>query len=123
MLALGRLGGRALTHASDLDLIYLFDAPDGARSDGATARRDRLLQPPGQPDRRRRCRSRPRPARLYDVDTRLRPQGAQGMLAVSLDAFAAYQRDRGLDVGAYGAVPRARPLTGDPALPGQGRGR
>ncbi|HMI40914.1 MAG TPA: glutamine-synthetase adenylyltransferase, partial [Sphingomicrobium sp.] len=35
ILALGRLGGEALTHASDLDLIYLFDAPDGARSDGA----------------------------------------------------------------------------------------
>ena len=30
---------------------------------------------------------------LYDVDTRLRPQGAKGMLAVSLGAFAAYQQD------------------------------
>jgi glutamate-ammonia-ligase adenylyltransferase len=34
VLGLGRLGGRALTHASDLDLIYLFDAPAGAQSDG-----------------------------------------------------------------------------------------
>ena len=30
---------------------------------------------------------------LYEVDTRLRPQGAKGMLAVSLAAFAAYQQD------------------------------
>ena len=34
ILALGRLGGRALTNASDLDLIYLFDAPLESRSDG-----------------------------------------------------------------------------------------
>ena len=34
ILALGRLGGRALTNASDLDLILLFDAPLDARSDG-----------------------------------------------------------------------------------------
>ena len=31
VLGLGRLGGRALTHPSDLDLVYLFDAPEGAR--------------------------------------------------------------------------------------------
>ena len=34
ILALGRLGGRALTHASDLDVIYVYDAPSGAMSDG-----------------------------------------------------------------------------------------
>ena len=44
---------------------------------------------------------------LYEVDTRLRPEGAKGMLAVSLDAFERYQRERSLDLGAYGAVPRA----------------
>ena len=61
ILALGRLGGRALTHASDLDIIYVYDAPEGAMSDGdEAAQRDRLLQSPGQsgdsggqrPDRR-----------------------------------------------------------------------
>ena len=35
ILALGRLGGRALTHASDLDIIYLYDAPAGRASNGA----------------------------------------------------------------------------------------
>ena len=43
---------------------------------------------------------------LYDVDTRLRPEGAKGMLAVSLDAFERLSAERGLDVGAYGTVPR-----------------
>ena len=31
---------------------------------------------------------------LYEVDTRLRPSGADGLLAISLDTFADYQRDK-----------------------------
>ena len=46
---------------------------------------------------------------LYDVDTRLRPQGEQGMLAVSLDAFAAYQRTEAW-TWEHLALCRARPL-------------
>ena len=44
---------------------------------------------------------------LYDVDTRLRPEGAKGMLAVSLERVRALPARGGLDLGAYGAVPRA----------------
>ena len=43
---------------------------------------------------------------LYDVDTRLRPSGAQGPLVVSLDSFATLSARGGLDLGAYGAAPR-----------------
>ena len=106
VLGLGRLGGRALTHASDLDLIYLFDAPQGAQSDGAkslpaTDYYNRLASRIGA------ALGTPTAAGpLYDVDTRLRPQGAQGMLAVSLAAFEAISAQRSLDLGAYGAVPR-----------------
>ena len=115
ILALGRFGGRALTHASDLDLIMLFDAPEGAVSDGprsipATDYFNRLaariisslnVQTGAGP--------------LYDVDTRLRPQGAQGMLAVSLAAFDRYQREDAW-TWEHMALCRARPLTGSGAL-------
>jgi len=111
VLGLGRLGGRALTHASDLDLIYLFDAPPGARSDG--------LKPLPATDYYNRLASRigaalgtPTAAGpLYDIDTRLRPQGAQGMLAVSLEAFETYQRSEAW-TWEHMALCRARPLTG-----------
>ena len=54
MLGLGRLGGCALTHASDLDLIYLYTAPAGHASNGAQAARpERLFQPAGEPGDRR----------------------------------------------------------------------
>ncbi|HEU4957419.1 MAG TPA: bifunctional [glutamine synthetase] adenylyltransferase/[glutamine synthetase]-adenylyl-L-tyrosine phosphorylase [Sphingomicrobium sp.] len=111
VLGLGRLGGRALTHASDLDLIYLFDSPQGAQSDGA--------KPLPATDYYNRLASRigaalgtPTAAGpLYDVDTRLRPQGAQGMLAVSFAAFEAYQRQEAW-TWEHMALCRARPLTG-----------
>ena len=114
ILGLGRLGGRALTHASDLDLIYLFDAPPDARSTGA--------KPLPATDYYNRLASRigaalgtPTAAGpLYDIDTRLRPQGAQGMLAVSLDAFETYQRHEAW-TWEHMALCRARPLTGSEA--------
>ena len=111
VLGLGRLGGRALTHASDLDLIYLFDAPTGAQSDGAkslpaTDYYNRLASRIGA------ALATPTAAGpLYDVDTRLRPQGEQGMLAVSLAAFEAYQRSEAW-TWEHMALCRARPLAG-----------
>ncbi|WP_037503819.1 bifunctional [glutamine synthetase] adenylyltransferase/[glutamine synthetase]-adenylyl-L-tyrosine phosphorylase [Sphingomonas jaspsi] len=115
VLGLGRLGGRALTHASDLDLIYLFDAPDGSRSDGAKSLTatdyynrlaSRITAALGTPTAA---------GPLYDVDTRLRPQGAQGMLAVSVDSFDHYQRHEAW-TWEHMALCRARPLTGSPAV-------
>lgn len=115
VLALGRLGGRALTHASDLDIVFLFDAPDGSQSDGP--------KPLGATDYYNRLANRVSAALrtptaagpLYDVDTRLRPQGEQGMLAVSLAAFEAYQRGEAW-TWEHMALCRARPLTGSAAL-------
>ncbi len=118
VLALGRLGGRALTHASDLDLVYLYDAPEGARSDGAKALPatdyyNRLAS------RISAALSVPTAAGpLYEVDTRLRPQGAQGMLAVSLAGFDAYQRGEAW-TWEHMALCRARPLTGSPEVRAQ----
>ena len=115
VVALGRFGGKALTHASDLDLIFLFDAPEGARSNGA--------RPLAATDYFNRLASRivaglsvqTAAGPLYDVDTRLRPQGEQGMLAVSLAAFDSYQRNEAW-TWEHLALCRARPLTGSPAF-------
>jgi glutamate-ammonia-ligase adenylyltransferase len=114
VLGLGRLGGGALTHASDLDIVYLFTGALGGESDGrrplgTTHYFNRLAQrvsaalsvPTAQ-------------GALYEVDTRLRPQGAQGPLAVSLDSFARYQREDAW-TWEHMALTRARPLTGSPA--------
>jgi [glutamine synthetase] adenylyltransferase / [glutamine synthetase]-adenylyl-L-tyrosine phosphorylase len=56
-----------------------------------------------------------RGGRLYEVDTRLRPDGSKGLLVSSLDAFAAYQKSRAW-TWEHQALLRARPVAGDAAL-------
>ena len=111
ILALGRLGGAALTHASDLDLIYLFTGEWSSESDG--------LKPLGATLYFNRLAARVTAALsvataagpLYAVDTRLRPSGAQGPLVVSVDSFARYGREEAW-TWEHMALTRARPVHG-----------
>jgi glutamate-ammonia-ligase adenylyltransferase len=114
ILGLGRIGGAELTHASDLDLIYLFSGSHEGQSDG-----DRPLR---TTDYFNRLAPRVSAALsvataagpLYDVDLRLRPSGRDGLLAVSLASFANYQRTSAWTFE-HMALTRARPVYGPPA--------
>jgi glutamate-ammonia-ligase adenylyltransferase len=113
IVALGRLGGGVLTHASDLDLVYLFTGSfetesDGPKPLGATQYFNRLAQ---RITNALSVHTAAGP--LYEVDTRLRPSGAQGLLAVSLDSFARYQREEAW-TWEHLALTRARPVFGSP---------
>jgi glutamate-ammonia-ligase adenylyltransferase len=118
ILGLGRLGGGALTHASDLDIVYLFTGEFAAQSDGP--------RPLGGTIYYNRLASRVSAAlsvptaqgALYEVDTRLRPQGNQGPLAVSCEAFGKYQREAAW-TWEHMALTRARVLYGSPAARAQ----
>ncbi|MFL6759188.1 bifunctional [glutamate--ammonia ligase]-adenylyl-L-tyrosine phosphorylase/[glutamate--ammonia-ligase] adenylyltransferase [Sphingomonas sp.] len=118
VLGLGRFGGYSLTHASDLDIIYLHTGDRGGASDGP--------KPLGPNDYFNRLASRVTAALsvptaagpLYDVDIRLRPEGAKGMLVVSLEAFERYQREHAW-TWEHMALCRARPLFGS----GKGKSR
>ncbi|HEX4801764.1 MAG TPA: bifunctional [glutamate--ammonia ligase]-adenylyl-L-tyrosine phosphorylase/[glutamate--ammonia-ligase] adenylyltransferase [Sphingomicrobium sp.] len=111
VLGLGRLGGCALTHASDLDLIYLHTAAPDTRSNGR--------RPLGPNDYFNRLANRVTAALsvptaagpLYDVDLRLRPEGSKGMLVVSIEAFEQYQREHAW-TWEHMALCRARPVFG-----------
>ena len=113
VLGLGRFGGHSLTHASDIDIIYLHTADQ----DGASAGPKRL----GPNDYFNRLASRVTAALsvptaagpLYEIDTRLRPEGAKGMLTVSLSAFERYQREEAW-TWEHMALCRARPIFGSP---------
>ena len=110
VIGYGKWGGKELGYASDLDLIYLFDDPhpDAPEVYGLLGRRLvnwlTALTSSGQ---------------LFDIDLRLRPDGAKGLLVSSIEAFEKYQRaDDG--VGAWTwehqALTRARFCCGDAAL-------
>jgi glutamate-ammonia-ligase adenylyltransferase len=118
ILALGRLGGEALTHASDLDIILLFTGDhlaesDGTRSLGATQYFNRLAQ---------RVIAAMSVATasgaLYEIDTRLRPSGADGLLCASVKSFDQYQRQNAW-TWEHMALTRARVLFGSAGARGQ----
>ena len=116
VVAMGRLGSREMSFASDLDLILIYDAPqdsdqsDGPRPLAITTYYARLTQ--------RLIAAITAPTaegKLYEVDMRLRPSGASGPIASRLDAFARYQREAAW-TWEHMALTRARPLAGGAAL-------
>lgn len=116
VLGYGSLGGVELGFDSDLDLVFVYDAVRGeATSDGARpldgarwyARlAQRVVHWLSSPTRG---------GRLYEVDTRLRPDGGKSLLVASLPAFVAYQRERAW-TWEQQALVRARAVAGDDAL-------
>jgi [glutamine synthetase] adenylyltransferase / [glutamine synthetase]-adenylyl-L-tyrosine phosphorylase len=118
IIAMGKLGSRQLTIASDIDLIVVYDCPPASmQSDGA-----RPLSP-GEYFIRLTQRlttaitSPMADGRLYEVDMRLRPSGNAGPLAVSLDGFRRYQMEDAW-TWEHMALTRARVIFGDPFLRG-----
>ncbi len=91
VLAMGKYGGRELTHTSDLDIVFLYHAKDMTQmSDGL-----KPLMPSqyfsrlGQNIITAITALTPE-GRLFEVDTRLRPSGSQGPLVVTLKTFEDY---------------------------------
>ncbi|HZH28556.1 MAG TPA: bifunctional [glutamine synthetase] adenylyltransferase/[glutamine synthetase]-adenylyl-L-tyrosine phosphorylase [Azospirillaceae bacterium] len=113
LLALGRLGERRMSIQSDLDLIVVYDASEP--SDG-----ERPLHPSEYYIRFTQrlvaaITALTAEGRLYEVDMRLRPSGNKGPLAVSLEAFAAYQTSEAW-TWEHQALTRARVIAGPPDL-------
>ncbi len=115
IVALGRLGARAMTAASDVDLMFIYEAGDGARASGeaaldAVTYYARLV--------RRFLAAVTTPTEegvLYDVDMQLRPSGAKGPAAVSLASFRHYYANEAWTWEKM-ALTKARVFAGDPAL-------
>ena len=115
VLGYGSLGGEELGFGSDLDLVFLYDSADDAQSDGARpldASRwfarlgQKIVALLGVGTGA---------GRLFEVDVRLRPDGAKGLLVSSLASFCDYQRERAW-TWEHQALVRARAVAGDAEL-------
>jgi len=99
----GKLGGKELGYASDLDLVFLYDDPDERAQEIYARLAQRInawlgtLTPAGM---------------LYEADLRLRPDGASGLLVSSTEAFRDYQLHHAW-VWEHQALTRARFVCGD----------
>lgn len=103
IIAYGKLGGRELGYASDLDLIFLYDDdhPDAQENYARVAQRINTM-----------LSSYTSSGRLYETDLRLRPNGASGLLVSSIAAFSEYQQKEAW-VWEHQALTRARFSAGD----------
>jgi glutamate-ammonia-ligase adenylyltransferase len=116
VVAMGKLGGREMTAASDLDLIVVYDFdPDAVQSDG-----ERPLAPSQYYARftQRLISALSAPTaegQLYEVDMRLRPSGQKGPVATQLSSFIEYQASSAW-TWEHMALTRARVITGSPEL-------
>ncbi len=106
----GKLGGKELGYASDLDIVFLYDVDAGADPDAAQQRYVRLAQRINT-----WLTSVGTAGRLYDTDLRLRPDGAKGLLVSSLAAFRRYERESAW-TWEHQALTRARFVAGDATL-------
>ena len=102
VFAMGKLGGRELNFSSDIDVIFVY--PAEGTSDG-----ERPLQAAEYCLREARhvidLLDRPTEiGRVFRVDTRLRPFGSSGPLAISLDALELYFQRHGRDWERYAFV-------------------
>ena len=115
VLGYGSLGGEELGFGSDLDLVFLYDAAADAQSDGARAMdAPRWFARLGQKIVAL-LGAGTGAGRLFEVDVRLRPDGAKGLLVSSLASFSEYQRERAW-TWEHQALVRARAVAGDASL-------
>jgi glutamate-ammonia-ligase adenylyltransferase len=111
IIGYGKLGGKELGYASDLDLVFLYDvAPDDPEADTQPERYARLAQRLNT-----WLTSNTAAGQLYDTDLRLRPDGVSGLLVSSFAAFRKYQRENAW-TWEHQALTRARCAAGDAAL-------
>ena len=103
VIAYGKLGGKELSYASDLDVIFLYDDdhPDAPVLYARLAQRFITWMT-----------SHTSAGILFDVDTALRPDGASGLLVSTVSAFEHYQKHSAW-VWEHQAITRARFCAGD----------
>jgi glutamate-ammonia-ligase adenylyltransferase len=114
--AYGKLGGLELGYSSDLDLVFLHDsAGESQQTDG-----DRPLENAVFFARMARriiniATTLTSAGHLYEVDTRLQPEGRKGLLVTSLTAFESYQKESAW-TWEHQALLRSRGIAGSPRV-------
>lgn len=111
----GKLGGWELGYSSDLDLIFLHDCPIDVMTDGEREIDGRQFYLRLAQRIMHLFSTRTSSGILYEVDARLRPSGAAGMLVTSTESFSDYQQNEAW-TWEHQALVRARVVYGDPQL-------
>ena len=105
VIGMGKLGGRELNYSSDIDLIYVYDAPEDSGSAHEYFQKfgRKLTAALGEHTDE---------GYLYRVDLRLRPMGKRGNIVYSLAQSAQYYETMGETFERFALI-KARPIAGD----------
>jgi [glutamine synthetase] adenylyltransferase / [glutamine synthetase]-adenylyl-L-tyrosine phosphorylase len=103
VIAYGKLGGKELGYASDLDILFIYDDPHEQAQEAYSRLAQRVNT---------WLTSRTPAGILFDTDLRLRPSGAAGLLVSPVEAFERYQ-EKDAWVWEHQALTRARYCAGD----------
>jgi [glutamine synthetase] adenylyltransferase / [glutamine synthetase]-adenylyl-L-tyrosine phosphorylase len=106
VIGMGRLGGRELSYASDIDVLFVYDGSGGADFDAAEKTATRMIAGIGATTAE---------GQTFRIDANLRPEGKQGPLARSLDSYRTYY-ERWALTWEFQSLLKARPVAGDPEL-------
>jgi [glutamine synthetase] adenylyltransferase / [glutamine synthetase]-adenylyl-L-tyrosine phosphorylase len=106
VIAYGKLGGKELGYASDLDVIFLYDDDDQDAPGLYAKLAQRLIT---------WMTSHTSAGILFDIDTALRPDGGSGMMVSSVGSFEKYQLGSAW-TWEHQALTRARFCAGDTAI-------
>lgn len=105
VIAMGKLGGRELNYASDIDLLFVYRGDD-RHVEAAHRIGERILQALSRPTAQ---------GTVFRVDMRLRPGGGLGPLVRSLEAYRDYY-ENSMEHWERQALLKARFIAGDEAL-------
>jgi glutamate-ammonia-ligase adenylyltransferase len=103
VIGYGKLGGKELGYASDLDIIFLYEDPDEAAPEAYARLAQRINT---------WLTSATGAGVLYETDLRLRPNGVAGLLVSHLEAFREYEFGQAW-IWEHQALTRARAVAGD----------
>ena len=106
VIGMGRLGGRELSYASDIDVLFVYDGSTPSDFDAAEKVATRLMKAIGATTAE---------GQTFRIDANLRPEGKQGPLARSIDGYRAYYERWALP-WEFQSLLRARPVAGDAAV-------
>ncbi|WP_434600349.1 bifunctional [glutamine synthetase] adenylyltransferase/[glutamine synthetase]-adenylyl-L-tyrosine phosphorylase [Streptomyces sp. A5-4] len=110
IIAMGKCGGHELNYVSDVDVIFVGEAADGADEDKAVRAAARLAS-----HLMRICSETNEEGTIWPVDANLRPEGRNGPLVRTLSSHLAYYQ-RWAKTWEFQALLKARPVAGDPRL-------
>ena len=115
VIGYGKVGGWELGYGSDLDLVFVHDCPDNIYTTGNKEIDGRQFYLRLAQRIIHLFSTRTASGVLYEVDMRLRPSGASGLLVTTVSAFGEYQQQQAW-TWEHQALVRARMVYGDAML-------